>query len=119
MKTKYLISVAALTVLATTVACSQTATPSVAAKPTVVNKEPARINQTVPGSYIVKASGDGAAAIRRVFAQCGVVTVNPLGNEQFELRLQRDPGLDTLKSLAAGSGGAVTAIQPNFVYHAD
>lgn len=119
MKTKYLFGVAVLLVLATTVACSQTVTPSVASTQTVVNKEPARFNQTVPGSYIVKASGDGTAAIRRVFAQYGVVLVNPLGNDQFELRLQRDPGLDALKSLAAGSGGAVTAVQPNFVYHAD
>ena len=120
MKTKLLTSMAALLTLTTTVACSQATTPAVApAKPTVTDKEPARFNQTVPGSYIVKASGDGAAAIRRVFAPYGVALVNPLGNGQFELHLQRDPGLDALKSLAAGSGGAVTAVQPNFVYHAD
>jgi hypothetical protein len=74
--------------------------------------------KTVPGSYIVKAPGDGAAAIRRVFAQYGVVLVNPLGNEQFEIRLERDPGLEALKGLVSGSGGAVNAVQPNFVYRA-
>ena len=74
-------------------------------------------NQIVPGSYIVKASGDGDAVLRRVFAQYGVVLLRPLGNGQFELRLERDPGIDKLKSVAAGSGGAVTAVQPNFVYH--
>lgn len=121
MKTKSLISVAALLALTTTVACSQAATPTVATAtaPTMDKKGSAMLNQTVPGSYIVKASGDGATAIRRVFAQYGVVLVSPLGNEQYELRLERDPGLDALKSLAAGSGGAVTAVQPNFVYHAD
>ena len=77
------------------------------------------LNQTVSGSYIVKVLGDGEQVIQRVFAQYGVVLVHPLGNEQFELRLDRDPGLDTLKSLAAGSDGAVTAVQPNFVYHSD
>jgi hypothetical protein len=114
---KFLFGVAALLVLATTVACSQTAVPSVASTPTLVTKAPARYSQTVPGSYIVTAPGDGTAAVRRIFAQYGVVQVNPLGNNQFELRLQRDPGLDALTSLIAGSSGAVTAIQPNFVYH--
>ncbi len=111
---------AALLTLTTTVACSQATAPkpSVAVAPTVVKKAPATFGQTVPGSYIVTATGDGAAAIRRVFAQYGVVLVNALGNEQFEMRLERDPGLDALKSLAEGSNGAVTAIQPNFVYRA-
>jgi hypothetical protein len=44
--------------------------------------------------------------------------VNPIGTEQFELRLERDPGLEALKGLVSGSGGAVTAVQPNFVYRA-
>lgn len=101
----------ALLALATTSACSQTPTPPVA------KKEPAMFNQTVPGSYIVKATEGGAEVIKRVFAQYGVALVRPLGNDQFELRLQRDPGLDALESLAAGSGGAVTSVQPNFVYH--
>lgn len=114
-------SMAALLSLTMVGACSEapTPTPSLASsRPTVVNKERAQGEQTVPGSYIVKAPGDGAAAIRRVFAQYGVVLVNALGNEQFEMRLERDPGLEALKGLVSGSGGAVTAIQPNFVYRA-
>ena len=113
MKTKFLLSMAALLTLTTAGACSQTTTPS------AVNKKPATFNQTVPGSYIVKATGDGATTIRRVFAQYGVMLVLPLGNEQFELRLHGDPGLDALKNLAARSDGAVITIQPNFVYHSD
>ena len=118
MKTNHLISLAAVASM-TVVACSQATTPSVTPTPTISNNAPAMPNQTIPGSYIVKAPGDGAATIRRVFAQYGILLVLPLGNEQFELRLQRNPGLDALKSLAAGSNGAVTAVQPNFVYHAD
>jgi hypothetical protein len=113
MRIKFLFRIVVLQILATTVGCSQAATPS------LEKKEPAMLNQTVSGSYIVKVSGDGEQVIRRVFAQYGVVLVRPLGNDQFELRLSRNPGLDTLKSMAARSDGAVTAVQPNFVYHSD
>lgn len=113
MKLNFLIRMAALLTLTTTVGCSQAATPS------LEKKEPAMLNQTVSGSYIVKASGDGEQIIQRVFAQYGVALVRPLGNEQFEMQLKLDPGLNTLKSMAAGSDGAVTAVQPNFVYHSD
>jgi len=100
-------------------ASPQTVAPSVAPKPAEADKAPARLNQQVPGSYIVKASGDGAAAIRRVFSQYDVELVNPLGDEQFELRLKSDPGLEVLMILVGDSGGAVKAIHPNYVYHAD
>lgn len=92
-------------------ACSQ------APAPHVTSKEPMAFNQPVSGSYIVNAAGDGNEVIRRVFAKYGVTLVRSLGNKQFELRLQRDPGLDVLKSVAADSGGEITAIQPNFAYH--
>jgi hypothetical protein len=113
MRMQFLFRIMVVPVLTATVGCSQAATPA------VEKKEPAMFNQTVSGSYIVKASGDGEQVIRRIFAQYGVTLVRPLGNEQFELRLQRDPGLSAIKGLAAGSDGAVTAIQPNFVYHAN
>ncbi len=88
------------------------------APPAAVKKDFASGSQTVPGSYIVKAPGDGATAIRKHFAQYGVKQVNPIGNEQYEIRLEHDPGLDALKSSVVGSNGAVTTIQPNFVYRA-
>ena len=109
------------TLLTTTVACSQATAPkpSVATTPTVIEKPSVTFDKTVPGSYIVKApGGEGAAAIRRVFAQYGVVLVNSIGNEQFEMRLERDPGIEALKGLVSGSGGAVTAVQPNYIYRA-
>ena len=118
MKIKLPISIAGvLALMMMSAACSQVPMPS--QTPSVEKKEPAMLNQTVPGSYIVTASGDGDAVIKRVFAQYGVVLVIPLGNEQFELRLHGDPGLDALKSLAARSDGAVITIQPNFAYHSN
>lgn len=112
-----MIGVAAMPALTAMVACSQAATPMMDPAPAVETRGSAMFDQTaVSGSYIVKAPGDGNTAIRHVFAQYGVALVRSLGNEQFELRLERDPGLDALKSLVTGSGGAVTAIQPNFVY---
>lgn len=112
---------AAMLTLTTLAACSQPAKsePTLAEnnRP-VVSGERMSGSQTVPGSYIVKAAGDGAETIHRVFASYGVMQVTPLGNEQFEIRLERDPGIEVLNGLAAGSNGAVTAIQPNFVYRA-
>ncbi|HLP97228.1 MAG TPA: hypothetical protein VK149_02160 [Sideroxyarcus sp.] len=124
MKTQYLIGMAAL--LMTMSACSQTTKPSVSAAsgaaaipPSVVVQGGSSASQTMPGSYIVRASGEGAAAIRRVFVQYGVTAVNELGNEYFEMRLQRDPGLEVLTRLMDDSKGAIGAIQPNHVYHAN
>lgn len=73
------------------------------------------LNQTVP-SYIAKIKGDGDSVIRRVFAQFGIVFVRSLGNDYFELRLERDPGLESLKVIVEASEGSVISIQPNFVY---
>ncbi|MBU1483097.1 MAG: hypothetical protein KKH12_15645 [Gammaproteobacteria bacterium] len=116
-----MIGMAAMLSLTTLVACSRAEKqqPALASgKPAVVYKERGQAGQTVPGSYIVKASGDGTAAIRKYFAQYGVMRVNSLGHEQYEMRLERDPGIDVLQGLATGSNGAITAIQPNFIYHA-
>ena len=115
--TKCYISKEAILSVILLVGCSQTPEPTVAPQLDWVNKNELTFNQTVPGSYIVTAPGDGVSAIRRVFAPYGILLVNLLGNEQFEMRLDRDPGLDALKSLSERTGGAIKAIQPNFVYH--
>jgi hypothetical protein len=113
VKIKLLVSMAALLSFTTTLACTQAATPS------LEKHEPAMLDRTVAGSYIVKVSGDGELVIRRIFAKYGVALVRSLGNEQFEMQLKLDPGIDTIKSMAAGSDGAVTAVQPNFIYHSN
>lgn len=111
MRINFFWGIAILFSVTMSVACSQV--PAVPA----VSKQTIMLNQTVPGSYIVNAPGDGESVIRRVFVEYDVLIVRSLGNEQFELRLNRDPGLEALKSTVSKSDGAVTAIQPNFVYH--
>jgi len=106
---------AALLMLAAA-ACSQSAAPPVAVKPQPRMLQPRPLPNTAPGSYIVKAPADGDKSIRRLFSEYGVTLVRPLGNEQFEVRLSQDPGLEALQRLAAGSRGAVTAVQPNYIY---
>lgn len=97
-------------------ACSQAAAPSAPPPPAAPASAAGGQQQTLPGSYIVQAPGNGEQAIRRVFGEYGITLVRPLGNEQFEVRLSRDPGLDALQRQVAGSRGAVTAVQPNFIY---
>lgn len=85
----------------------------------VVKSKPSLFNQSTSGSYIVKVSVGGEPVIRSIFGKYDVVLVRPLGNKQFEMQLKLDPGLDALKKSAAGSDGAITAVQPNFVYHSN
>ena len=75
-------------------------------------------NHTAPGSYIVDAP-EGESAIRSLYGRYGIVLVRPLGNDQFEIQLNSDPGLEALKDATEGSKGAVKAIQPNFIYRAN
>lgn len=117
-------------VLTSVSCCSQAPKPSREALPSVptvgaampnVTTEPRVYGQAALPSYIVQAAAAGAtgeAAIRRVFAQYGVTMLTPLGNSQYEIRFSRDPGLEALKGDVNGSGGAVTAVQPNYIYKA-
>lgn len=111
---------AALLALAATAACSHAAAPPAppppAASASGAGGQPPAPPQTLPGSYIVQAPGNGEQAIRQIFGEYGVALVRPLGNGQFEMRLSRDPGLDVLQRQIAESRGAVTAVQPNFIY---
>jgi hypothetical protein len=111
MKMQWMIKLIAILVFASLVACSQASVPALA------KDERPMMSHVVAGSYIVKAPGDGEQAIRSVFKEYGVELVRALGNEQYELRLSRDPGMDVLNKLVTGSDGKVKAIQPNFVYH--
>ena len=101
---------ATMLVLMMSAACSQ------APSSTVAKNERPPMSNTVPGSYIVQAPGDGEQAIRRVFAEYGIVSLRPLGLDQFEVRITLDPGIDELKSLVNKSGGLIKSIQPNFIY---
>jgi len=111
MKKKLLISIGILLSIMMGVGCSQSSPLS------GENNKPSLFNQTVSGSYIVNVSGGGEPAIRRIFGKYDVVLVRSLGNEQFEMQLGNDPGLDALQKTVTKSEGAIKAVQPNFVYH--
>lgn len=84
-----------------------------------LNENPATTsNQARYNGYIVKSSKEGESAIRRIYSKFGIVTIKFIGNDQFELNLQNDPGLLEMESLANQSSGAVKAIQPNYIYKA-
>jgi hypothetical protein len=110
MNNKIVIGVAFMLVLTISTACSQDTAR------TVARNERPMMNQTVSGSYIASAPGAGELAVRRVFAEYGIVSVTPLGNDQYELRLNRDPGIEALSISVNNSGGLIRAIQPNFTY---
>lgn len=98
-----------------TVACTQTPAKQVQTVVAAADKpmfKPAQSN-----GYIVTANDE--ATVRRIYAKHGVTVLRAIGNGQFELHLQRDPGLAELNDLATHSGGAITAVQPNFTYQAN
>lgn len=108
-KTKLLISFGMLMTLMTAPACSQISEPATRKAPVAFGQ------QTVHGSYIVQTS-EGEEAIRRTFAKFDIAHIRQLTDNQFEIQLNVDPGLEELKRLVADSKGALTAIQPNYVY---
>lgn len=99
-----------------TAACTQT--PATKVQTAVAANQPAtRFNTAQSNGYIVTASNE--AAVRRVYAKQGIALLRSIGNGQFELHLQTDPGLVDLTDLAKHSDGAITAVQPNFSYQAN
>lgn len=70
--------------------------------------------QSHTDGYIVTAQDE--ASVRLVYAKQGIKMLRTIGNGQFELHLQSDPGLAELNELAAHSSGVIRAIQPNYRY---
>ncbi|NOT99635.1 MAG: hypothetical protein HOO97_11160 [Sideroxydans sp.] len=82
-----------------------------------LNDKPATtLNQPQYNGYIVTSDNKGEPAIRRTYSEFGIVAVRLIGNNQYELQLQNDPGLAELEKLATHSSGQIKAIQPNFIY---
>lgn len=75
------------------------------------------MNQSAAGWYIVQVSGDAEQKIQQVFAEYGVHSVHAIGNDSYDFRLNRDPGIEVLKNKVENSGGMIKSIQPNFIYH--
>ncbi|MGB8516679.1 MAG: hypothetical protein WCD45_02205 [Gallionella sp.] len=69
------------------------------------------------GGYLITTTANADESnIRKRYADYGVLVLRALGNHQYELRLQNDPGLEIMLHTAAQSNGEITAIQPNYSY---
>ena len=70
----------------------------------------------VAGEYVITVhAGGDAAFLRQLY---GVRELTDLGMNLFLIRLNRDPGLDEIKSKGLESG-KVKDVQPNFAYRSD
>jgi hypothetical protein len=70
----------------------------------------------VAGEYIISlAEGKGEDVIRSCFSEYGIISIKPLGNHAFLIKLMRDPGLEELKKRSAECG-TIKSVQPNYIY---
>lgn len=100
----------------TTMACSQPQTKK-AMPVAIVTAQPApAFMGAAQQGYIVTAKDE--ASIRNTYAKQVVTMLRPIGNGQFEMRLQEDPGLSVVIEMASRSGGAISAVQANQQYQA-
>ncbi len=113
MNTK-LITLFALILPLSGIACTRPHTETIALHDNPANT----FNQSQSSGYIVTSLNEGEPAIRRAYAKFGIVAIKLIGNGQYELQLQNDPGLSELEKLATHSSGEIKAIQPNFIYKA-
>jgi hypothetical protein len=111
MNTKF-ITLLALLLPLSIVACTRPHTETLA-----LNDKPANtFNQSQSSGYIVTSLSEGEPAIRSAYTKFGIAAIKSIGNGQYELHLQNDPGLPEMEKLATHSSGGIKAIQPNFIY---
>ena len=73
----------------------------------------------VAGEYVITVhAGGDAALLRQLYGEYGVRELTDLGMNLFLIRLNRDPGLDEIRSKGLESG-KVKDVQPNFAYRSD
>lgn len=106
----------AFTLPLSTVACTQNSTPK-ETKLVAENTSAGMFKANQNKGYIVTAQDE--ASVRRVFATLGISVLRALGNQQFELQLRNDAGIQAITDLASHSNGAITAVQPNYSYQAN
>jgi hypothetical protein len=69
-----------------------------------------------PGEYLVTVQkGGDQALIRKLFASFSVKDVRSLGEGQFLLKIEKDPGPEAVKKKGEESD-RIRSVQPNFVY---
>lgn len=113
MNTKF-ISLIALILPLSTIACTRPHTETIA-----LNDKPANtLNLSQSSGYIVTSLNEGEPAIRRAYTKFGIIAIKLIGNGQYELHLQNDPGLPEMENLAIHSSGEIKTIQPNYIYKA-
>ena len=96
-----------------TVACAQNSVPQ-EAKLVAENSPSGMFQAKQSSSYIVTAKNE--ASVRQVYGSLGIQMLRALGNQQFEIQLQQDVGIQAVSNLAQHSNGAITAVQPNYRY---
>jgi hypothetical protein len=106
----------AITLPLTTVACTQNSTPK-ETKVVAENTHAGMFKTNQNQGYIVTAQDE--ASVQRVYGALGISLLRALGNQQFEMHLQNDAGIQNVTDLALHSNGAITAVQPNYSYQAN
>ncbi|MDD4979423.1 MAG: hypothetical protein PHI29_12410 [Gallionella sp.] len=113
---KNLYTLIAILLPLTTMACSQPPTQKAMPVATVTAQTAPVFMGAAQQGYIVTAKDE--ASIRSTFAKQGVTMLRSIGNGQFEMHLQQDPGLSVVSEIASRSGGNISAVQANQRYQA-
>jgi len=75
----------------------------------------------VSGAYVVTAPGkntaEASALLHGIYGEQRIRSIQPLGRDQYLLRIDRDPGPATMEALARKADESI-AIQPNYIYRA-
>ena len=86
-------------------------------EPRTLTPKPVSENQ-LPGQYIVTLKeGANSETLTSVFQQYGIKSIQDLSKGRYLIKLEQDPGQDTITKQAAASS-KIEAVQPNYTYQA-
>jgi hypothetical protein len=73
----------------------------------------------VTGEYLITVNeGVNPEVISDLYAQFGVKEIRKLGENFYQINIERDPGPEYIDKVSKKSK-AIKATQPNFIYHAN
>ena len=79
-------------------------------------KKMTKQNNRVPGEYLIKLSADnGEKEINDLFKTYGIESITPIGERLFKVKLENDPGPETIKEIADKSV-KIDYAEPNYIY---